>query len=359
MSEEDAAEKEHEPSQKRLDEARERGEVPRSPDLATAASYAGLLIAGATVGGASLMKLGSLGTVLIDQSDALSRQVLGGGTAPLAGLLSAMAVATLPFFLLPAAMALVALTGQRALVFTPANLAPRLSRISPIAAAGQKFGRKGLFEFGKSFVKLVVVSGVLAVFLTLRLSDIVATLHLGPGQATLVLLSLLLQFLAIILGISLAIGALDYLFQRAEHLRRNRMSRQELMDELKQSEGDPHMKAQRRQRGVEIATNRMLADVPGADVVIVNPTHYAVALKWNRFDRTAPICVAKGVDAVAARIREKAAEAGVPLHRDPPTARALYASVEIGREIRPEHYRAVATAIRFAEAMRAKARGRR
>jgi len=151
---------------------------------------------------------------------------------------------------------------------------------------------------------------------------------------------------------TLLFGGIDYFWQRMQHLRRNRMSRKDLTEEMKDSEGDPHVKQQRRQRGQEIATNRMLRDVVQADVVVVNPTHYAVALKWSRKGRTAPICVAKGVDEVAARIRAKAAEAGVPLQSDPPTARAIYATVEIGQQIRPEHYRAVAAAIRFAESMR-------
>ena len=112
------------------------------------------------------------------------------------------------------------------------------------------------------------------------------------------------------------------------------------------------MKAQRRSRAEAIATNRMLLDVPKADVVIVNPTHFAVALKWSRAKGSAPVCVAKGEGEVALRIREVAATAGVPIHADPPTARALHATVEIGREIAPEHYRAVAAAIRFADRMR-------
>ena len=128
------------------------------------------------------------------------------------------------------------------------------------------------------------------------------------------------------------------------------------MDENKQSDGDPHAKSQRRQRGQEIALNQMLLDVGKADVILVNPTHYAVALKWQRGDRSAPICVAKGVDEIAARIREAAAVAGVPVHSDPPTARAVHASVKVGHPIRPEHYAAVAAAIRFAEAMRKRAR---
>ena len=116
------------------------------------------------------------------------------------------------------------------------------------------------------------------------------------------------------------------------------------------------MKSQRRQRAQAIAMNRMLADVPKADVIVVNPTHYAVALKWSRKSGRAPVCLAKGVDEAAARIREIAATAGVPIHSDPPTARALHASVETGQEIRPEHYAPVAAAIRFAESMRRRAR---
>jgi flagellar biosynthetic protein FlhB len=134
------------------------------------------------------------------------------------------------------------------------------------------------------------------------------------------------------------------------------MSRKEMLDEFKANEGDPHLKSARRQRAQEVATNRMLTDVAKADVVVVNPTHYAVALRWDRTKRGAPICVAKGVDEIARRIRERAAEHGIPIHRDPPTARAMHASVEIGQEIRPEHYRAVAAAIRFADSMRKRAR---
>ena len=127
------------------------------------------------------------------------------------------------------------------------------------------------------------------------------------------------------------------------------------MDEVKHSEGDPHIKQQRRQRAVEIAMNQMLSDVPDAGCRDRQPTHYAVALKWDRLSSGAPVCVAKGIDEIAARIREVAAENAVPIHSDPPTARALHASVDIGDEISPDHYVPVAAAIRFAEAVRRKA----
>jgi len=129
-----------------------------------------------------------------------------------------------------------------------------------------------------------------------------------------------------------------------------------MQDEFKDSEGDPHLKAARRQRAVDIAMKQMLAEVPKADVVIVNPTHYAVALKWSRGSGRAPVCVAKGTDEVAARIRTKATEAGVPIWSDPPCARAIHAQVKVGEEIDRSHFAAVAAAIRFAEKMRQKAR---
>ncbi|MGL5008905.1 MAG: EscU/YscU/HrcU family type III secretion system export apparatus switch protein, partial [Paracoccaceae bacterium] len=209
---------------------------------------------------------------------------------------------------------------------------------------------------GKSAVKLGLISVALFYFLSLRAPDILNSHVLAPALATTLMLRLLVEFLILALVITFVIGGLDYGWQIYRHIVRNRMSRKEMLDEMKDSEGDPHVKGQRRQRGMEIANNRMLADVPSADVIIVNPTHYAVALKWKRGSKTAPVCVAKGTDELAAQIRAIAAEAGVPIHSDPPTARAIHASVDIGAPISAEHFKAVAAAIRFAEAMRAKAR---
>ncbi len=351
----DDVEREHAPTQKRLDDARAKGEIPRSPDLASAAAYGGFLVAAITVGPQSLQSLGAEAAVLLDQADRLAPLMLNGGASLMAGVMGNVAIAMLPFFLFPAIGALLALVAQRAIIFTPEKLSPKLNRISPIAAVKQRLGREGLFEFAKSMVKMVLVAAILFQFLRLNAGDVLASLHLTPAIGTALMLRQTTEFLALVFVLALTMGGLDYLWQRAQHIRQNRMSRQDLIDEQKGAEGDPHVKAIRRQRGQEIAMNRMLLDVPKADVVIVNPTHYAVALRWSRGAGRAPVCVAKGVDAVAARIREKAAEAGVPIHRDPPTARELFAAVEIGAEIRPEHYRAVAVSIRFAEAMRKRA----
>lgn len=250
---------------------------------------------------------------------------------------------------------MLALVVQRSVLFTPEKLSPKLSRINPVAAFGQKFGVDGLVDFAKSTAKLCATGAALWWYLARHAEDLFATISLDPAQGVGIMLRLTLGFLVVVLAISVVFGAADYLWQVLRHRARNRMSRQELVEEQKDAEGDPHFKQHRRQRGQDIALNRMLRDVETADVVVVNPTHYAVALKWNRAKRQAPVCVAKGVDEIAAAIRARAAEHGVPIHRDPPTARAIHASVRLGEPIRPDHYRAVAAAIRFAEAMRKRA----
>ncbi|MGB5836421.1 MAG: flagellar type III secretion system protein FlhB [Albidovulum sp.] len=358
MSEDDSTEKEHEATQKKLDDARLQGQVIKSAELAIAAGYGAFLLAATGVGAAALQAFGSRSIAMLDRADTLSTLMLGGGTALAGGVLMAALVPLTPFFIVPMIAVIGILFVQRAWVFAPDKLEFKWSRIDPVANASQKFGRGGLFEFAKSTVKLVLISGLLGVFLTTRLPRALQALGQDPGLVVAELVRLIIEFLFLLVLITGALGVFDYLWQRQEHLRKNRMSRQELMDELKQSEGDPHMRGQRRQRAQEIALNRMMADVPKADVIIVNPTHYAVALRWNRASGHAPICVAKGVDEVAARIREAAATAGVPIHSDPPTARALHANVEIGREVLPEHYAPVAAAIRFAERMRHRARSR-
>ncbi|MEL6642546.1 MAG: flagellar type III secretion system protein FlhB [Pseudomonadota bacterium] len=355
---EDNSEKPFEPSQKRLDEARRKGELARSADLTTAAGYAGLLIVGATVGSATLLALGEGMATLLDRADPLARALFDGPAHPVAaGAGLVLSRPLVPWFLVPAVAALLGVIAQRAFVVSLERITPRLNRISPIEGAKQKFGRGGLFEFAKSTVKLIIYTVALIVFAWIELPDILATAALTPAQATITLLQMSLRFLAIVVVVAGSIGVVDFLWQRAEHLRKHRMSHKDLTDEAKDSEGDPQLKGRRRERAMELATNRMLADVPQATVVVVNPTHYAVALTWDRGPRSAPVCVAKGADEVAARIREVAVLHGVPIHRDPPTARALYASVAIGAAIAPEHYRAVAAAIRFADALAARGKG--
>lgn len=355
----DDTEKSHEPTDKKLQDARDKGEVARSTDVSTAAAYGGVLVFGAAWGAQSLQAAGNILTNFFDQAATIDLELFAGTGQPQIGMLFFnFSLAVVAFFVLPGVFVIVSVIAQRAFVVAPSKLKPKLSRISLIANAKNKFGRNGLFEFAKSFTKLTIYSIVLAIYLRNRLDQMAGTVDSDPAIAVSIMMRMCLEFTSIVLVIAMAIATIDYAWQYFEHRRKNRMSRKEITDEVKQSEGDPHMKQQRRQKGQQIAMNKMLKDVPDADVIIVNPTHYAVALKWSRKKGDAPECVAKGVDEMAGRIREIAQEAGVPIHRDPPTARALHASVEIGQQISEEHYRPVAAAIRFAEAMRSKARNR-
>ncbi|MGH1412427.1 MAG: EscU/YscU/HrcU family type III secretion system export apparatus switch protein [Pelagimonas sp.] len=358
MSEQDdSGEKSHEPSQRKLDEARKKGEIPRATDLLTAMAYLGLLAGAVSVGGYSLKNFANLLLPFLEQHDRMIQLFFGGNAKPIsAQVLSTGLGHAFPLLLAPTAFVLLTLFATRGFVFAGEKLKPKASRLSPIENAKNKYGRRGLFEFFKSFVKLSIYSILLALFIRNQLDTIIGTVRTTPAEVFLMILSLVTRFLFIVVLIAMVIGGLDAFWQRTEHMRKNRMSFKELKDEMKEAEGDPYLKQHRRARAQELALNQMMGAVPDADVVIVNPTHYAVALKWSRTPGSAPECVAKGVDEVALRIREVAADAGVPIHSDPPTARALFATTEIGHEISAEHYQPVAAAIRFAQDMRAKAR---
>jgi flagellar biosynthetic protein FlhB len=359
MSEESGGEKVFDPTPQKLAEARRKGDIPRSADVTAAATYVALLAVIATVGAYAVGQAASVLMIFIAQPDRLEGRILGPGGPRLgASILGEALIALAPVFLVPIAAVLVSLLAQQAITFSGDKIVPKLDRISLLAGAKRKFGTAGLVEFAKAATKLAAVATALFIYLSRDLDRMIGS---ATAEAR-VLGGMLAQSLTVLLTITtviaVAIAAVDLVWQRFEHARRLRMSYQDLREEAKQAEGDPHMKAQRRSRAEAIATNRMLLDVPKADVVIVNPTHFAVALKWTRAKGTAPVCVAKGEGEVALRIREVAATAGVPTHSDPPTARALFATVEIGREIAPEHYRAVAAAIRFSDRLRRAARAR-
>ena len=361
MSEEQGGggEKSHEPTPQKLDDARKRGEVAKSTDLSAAAAYFGLLGALGLFGAAAIASSGAVLSAYLARAETLApRHLATGGSSVSLGMATDALAGLLPLFAFPFVLVLAVIVAQQAFVVAPEKLAPKLDRISLIANAKKKFGPTGLFEFAKSAAKLLVISVLLAIFLTKEADRIVGLVRAPPALVASEMGRLAIALLLQIAVIALAIAAVDYLWQRFDHARRLRMSYQEIRDEAKNAEGDPMLKAQRRRRGEEIAANRMMHDVPKSAVVIVNPTHYAVALKWDRSMGGAPVVVAKGVDGVALRIRYAAEKAGVPIRHDPPTARALEATTEIGREIEPAHYQAVAAAIRFAEAMRKRAKER-
>ncbi|MCC6006116.1 MAG: EscU/YscU/HrcU family type III secretion system export apparatus switch protein [Rhodobacteraceae bacterium] len=349
---EDSAEKSFEPTPRKLEEARRKGDIARATDLNAAAAYLGFLVLMAAGGAGLALGLAEhLAAPLAGADRGLSGALGGGGGAWALGL----AALALPFWAAPAILVVGSLAAQRAVVFAPSKLAPKLQRISPLSNAGNKFGPTGLFEFAKSTAKLIVLSITLFLFLLALGDQMIGAVLLGPRAAMASALAALVGFWAVVTVIAGAIAMIDMAWQAHDHRRKLRMTRQEVLDEAKSSEGDPHLKQARRQRGRDIATNRMMSEVPGADVVIVNPVHVAVALRWSRARGSAPVCVALGQGEIALRIREIAAEAGVPIRHDPPTARALFATVELGQEVPPALYAAVAAAIRFAEDLRRRA----
>ena len=357
---EEAAEKSFDPTPRKLEQARKKGEIARSVDLQTAAGYAGFTLVLVATGESVIRDAGTILMTLIAQSSDLAEMMFAGGafSAPMGGILSEFARSIAPIFIVPAVLVLVTILAQRAFVVTPSKLVPKISRISIIKNAQNKFGRSGLFEFAKSFVKLTIYSICLGLFLNANMEDIVGVIQADAGIAVALLGELALVFLFVVVLVASVIGTIDAVWQHQEHIRKNRMTRKEIIDETKESEGDPYVKQERRNRAQTIATTQMISEVPNADVIVVNPTHYAVALKWSRAPGTAPECVAKGVDSLALKIRDVGQEHGVPIHSDPPTARALHASVEVGEEITPDFYQAVAAAIRFADAMRERAKTR-
>ena len=357
--EDESGEKSHDATPAKIEKSRKKGDIARSMDVSAAAGYLGLFIALTFVGLDGVAKSAEVLAQVFANADTLSHSLLSKGGMGMAGQLFGQAlIALIPIFLLPFTAALLASLAQRVFVFVPSKIQPKGSRISPIQGFKNKFGAKGIVEFLKTVSKMILVATGAYFLLRGKKDKILGMVRGGPAEVALALGDILTSMVLMVMTIAMLIALVDVLWQKYHHLQKLRMSHKEMQDEGKESEGDPHMKGKRRQRAQEIATNQMLHDVPRADVIIVNPTHYAVALEWARKPGTAPVVIAKGVDDVARRIREVGAESNVPIHSDPPTARALHATVKIGHEIDPDHYRAIAAAIRFATEMRAKAKER-
>jgi flagellar biosynthetic protein FlhB len=266
-------------------------------------------------------------------------------------------VLAVPFLVL----VLAALAGnvvQHRPVWSSEGLKPKLSKISPLAGFGRLFSKQALANFIKGLLKLALIGTIVTALLwpeRTRLEGLVAT---DPGVLLPFARSLSLDMLGAVVAALALIAAADYLFQYRQWFERQKMSFQEIKEEFKQSEGDPLVKGKIKQIRLMRNRKRMMAAVPDASVVITNPTHFAVALKYDR-GMAAPVCVAKGVDALALRIREVADEHGVPIVENPPLARALHKAVESDREIPQEHYQAVAEVIGYVMRLnRAFARGR-
>jgi flagellar biosynthetic protein FlhB len=343
--EKDDTERSEDPTQKRLDEALERGDVAKSQEVNTwfvlaagtliLLSFSGSMSSGVTAILTGLMS--NAHQIPVDGRGLVrTMQALGLGT---------IAAVALPFLLLVLA-AIVGNMVQHRLVWSAESLKPKLSKISPAAGFKRLFSKIAIANFIKGLVKLTLIGAVMTVILWPRRNQLDGLVTMDPAVVLGLTKTLSLEMLGTVVAILAIVAAADYLFQYRHWFERQKMSVRELKEEFKQTEGDPAIKAKIRQLRQNRARKRMMAAVPKASVIITNPTHYAVALQYDR-GMNAPVCLAKGIDTLALKIREVAAEHNIPVVENPPLARALHATVEIDQEVPPEHYRAVAEVIGY------------
>jgi flagellar biosynthesis protein FlhB len=344
--ESDASTKTEEASPRKLEEARKRGDVAKSADVPAFASLAAAAGFLAIAGGWMSRDLAAQLLPFVAHPDTFDFSGDGGVMVMRRALLALAPI-------LIGVMAAAALAGvggnliQHGFLFVPDKLKPDPARLSLAQGFKRLFGIDGMVHFLKSGLKVGLVGAVAWFVLKPHFGDF----QLLVGMDANALLPLAIAMLkALFWGVLalLGVGALaDWFWQRQRFLQRMRMTKEEMKDDFRQSEGDPHIRARLRQMRYERAKRRMMQNVPKATVVVMNPTHYAIALRYEAGDTPAPLCVAKGVDDVAFRIRELAEAHNIPIVEDAPLARALYATVEIDEIIPREHYEAVAKVIGF------------
>jgi flagellar biosynthetic protein FlhB len=343
--ESDSSDKTEDPTQKRLDDAHDRGDVAKSQEINTWFVIAGgtlvLSTFSGSIGGGILMPLRNLiAKSWMIHTDGASLLLL---TQSLGYAL--MAALGVPFLML----ALAAIAGnmvQHRLVWSAESLKPKFSKISPGAGAKRIFGKQAAANFAKGLFKVIALGAVMTAILWPERLRLEAFVHLDPAALLGATTSMTVHLMGAVVAMLAVVAIADYLFQYRQWFERQKMSLQEMKQEFKQSEGDPHIKGKLRQLRQQRMKKRMMAAVPKASVIITNPTHYAVALSYER-GMAAPVCVAKGIDTIALKIREIAGKHDIPIVENVPLARALYATVEIDDEIPVEHYHAVAEIIGY------------
>ncbi len=342
----DDSQKTEEPTPKKLEESRKKGQVAISRELNNWLMLASGTLVVAFIGPGVLVKLKLHLQTYLMHADGLPGVPGGFGIILGSSFLGIIGILMVPLVI----FMMVAFLGpflQVGPMFAPEVIKPDISKVSPLKGFGRLFSKRSLVEFIKGVLKLAVIGGV-GVILIYPFFGVID--HLVGMDLPLVMTelnSLVKRMLAGILVILFVIAIMDVLYQRWEHYKKMRMTRQELKDEYKQAEGDPHVKARLRQLRRERARMRMMQNVPQADVVITNPTHFAVALKYKPGEMTAPVCVAKGQDLIALKIREIAKEHKVEIYENPPLARSLFQAVELDQEIPQEMYKAVAEVISY------------
>jgi flagellar biosynthetic protein FlhB len=341
----DAASRTEEPTPRKLQQARERGEVVKTPDLAALASLSAAAGVLALSGGWMSRNLMNALTPFLASPDAMSFEGHGGVQIMRNAMMAAAPAGVV--MLAACAAGVFGNLIQTGPMFSPDKLSFDFKKVSPVAGFKRIFGIDGFVQFLKSLLK-VSLTGLLAWWvLNPHLAELENLAGMDPTVMLAFAADILRRLVFAVGAFLLMVAGADWFWQRQRFMQRMRMSKEELKEDFKQSEGDPHIKARQKQLRNERARRRMMQAVPTATVVVMNPTHFAVALKYEASETPAPLCVAKGMDTLALKIRAVAEEHGVPVIEDPPLARALYATVEVDEVIPPAPYEAVAKIIGF------------
>jgi flagellar biosynthetic protein FlhB len=347
--------KTQDPTAKRLEEAHKRGDVAKSIEVNTWFMIAGATFVMSSFSGSIANNLTVPLRNLLEHAGQMKTD--GASLLLLVGRLETMMLAALG---IPFALLIVAAVGSHLIQHRPVwsidPITPKFSKLSPMSGAKRLFGKQAAANFAKGLFKIVVLGVVMALVMWPEHERADVMVRIEPNLMLDLTRSMALKLMGTVVALLAIVAALDYLFQYRSWFERQKMSLQEVKDEYKQSEGDPHIKGRIRALRVARMRKRMMAAVPTASVIITNPTHYAVALKYER-GMPAPICVAKGVDLIAFKIREVAAAHDIPVVENVPLARALHASVEIDDEIPVEHYHAVAEVIGYVMRLKRSLRG--
>jgi flagellar biosynthetic protein FlhB len=342
----DNDQKTFDPTEKKLADARAKGDIPSSPEMKHAAMFA-----------AAIVVVGGMGTYTVQQLGVIFVRLWGGADDYLftpqgaenfaIGLLGAVGMAVAPLLSVLFAFALLGGVLQGRPSFALARLKPQWSKLNPFSGLGRMFGPRALIEFGKTLAKMTGVIVIATNVIWPKIIGLDQLVGADPAAITAAALGVVLAMIKAVAILVAALAIFDFVYQRWSFTNRMKMSLQEIKDEHKAQDGDPLIKGKIRQMQMQRARSRMMAAVPDASVIITNPTHYAVALKYDHGAMAAPVVVAKGVDAIALKIREVATAHGVPIVENVPLARALYASAELERPIPTEHYAAVAEIISY------------
>ncbi|MCB1539078.1 MAG: flagellar biosynthesis protein FlhB [Alphaproteobacteria bacterium] len=343
--EQDDSQRTEDPTPKKLEEARKRGQVPMSKEVNTWF----LMLIGTIV--IVAMGPGMMRDLTVIMRDFLDHFGELPGLTGLGKILWRLFSEVLGILFPPMAILVIAAAAapfaQVGPLYSIESIKPKLDKLSPVAGFDRLFSKRSLFEFIKGLIKVAIIGFVSYKVLQPYFVHLDQIVVMPVPELLKEMLAIFSRLMTAILTVLLLLAGGDLVFQRYTHMQQMRMSRQEIKDEYKQTEGDPHIKSKLRQLRMEKSRKRMMQNVPDSTVVVTNPTHFAVALKYDPEAMDAPICVAKGQDLVALRIRQIAEENDVVIVENPPLARTLFKAIEIDEAIPPEHYKAVAEVISY------------